>query len=373
MNNRVLIVAEHDLTSKGGIQKNMARITTHLSGEFLFDAVVYTNMSEDEKRKFKCYQNIYCIPCDCDKGKLQKLIENITRPLRIFINANRIIRKGKYGAIHCHDTQKAPIFLWVAKRKGVPIRIMHCHNPITREPEHGIRKLYFDCMRSLVNPCSNVKFGPSRDACISIFRDQADKSFVVNVGLDLSSFDPSKYEKEPKDTIDFIHVGRFTYQKNHEFLLKVFALIRKEIANARLVLIGWGVLEQNIRQEIESLGIQDIVEILPGDSDIPECMSKADYMVFPSRYEGLGRVLIEAQSMGIMCFASDCIPRETDLGLCDYISLNDDPDAWAKHIIQFIKSNSRQSRELNKKLQSAFDINSIVKKFAEIYRGEHCE
>ena len=96
VNNRVLIVAEHDLTSKGGIQKNLADITAFLSGEFLFDAVVYNSMSEDEKKYFKNYQNIYCIPCDCDKGKFRKLIENITRPLRVYIKANQIIQKGKY-------------------------------------------------------------------------------------------------------------------------------------------------------------------------------------------------------------------------------------------------------------------------------------
>lgn len=373
MNNRILMVAEHDLSAKGGIQRNMARITARLSGEFVFDAVVFTNMSEKEKKQFQCYRNIYCIPCDSDKGKLRKLIENITRLIRILINANRIIQRGKYGAIHCHDTTKAPFFLWVAKKKGVPIRIMHCHNPATREPEHGIRKLYFDRVESLVNPCSNVKFGPSKDACISTFKEQADQSFVVNVGLDLSSFNPSRFKQETKDTIDFIHVGRFTYQKNHEFLLKVFALISKKIPNARLTLVGWGELEDTIRKDIEALGIQDIVRMLPGDSDIAECMSKADYMIFPSRYEGLGRALIEAQSMGVMCFASDHIPRETDLGLCDYISLNEDQDAWAKHITRFINDNSKRLRQLNKNNLLNFNVDTIIRTYAEIYRGEHCE
>lgn len=370
MNNQVLIVAEHDLTSKGGIQRNVASVTQRLSGEFIFDAVVFTHMEEEEKRTFSNYRDIYCIPCDQAKGRLFKLLENLTRPLRILYRAAQIIKKNKYDAIHCHDMKKAPILLWAAKKRGVPVRIMHCHNPAEGEPVHGIRKFYFDRIGALVNPCSNVKIGCSRDACDSIFRDQAPKAFVVNDGIDLTYFDPLKFKKGPHDTINFIHVGRFTYQKNHEFLLRVFREINKALPHTRLTLVGWGKLEDQIYRDIASLGLKDVVRLLPGDSDIPECMSRADYMIFPSRYEGLGDVLIEAQSMEIMCFAADCVPRETDLGLCDYLSLDSGSGRWAEYIIRFIESSERAERHLDKEKQAAFDVAVIISTYAAIYRGE---
>lgn len=373
MKKRVLIIAEHDLTSKGGIQQNMQSITTHLSDKYDFDVVVFVNMSEHEKKAFWQYKNIYCVPCNVSGGRIDRLIENILRPFKLSKAARRILNDNQYCAIHCHDTLKAPLFLLESKKKNVPVRIMHCHNPSEKDPVGFFKKKYYRFMESLVNPTTNVKIGCSKDACNSTYKEQSSKSFVVNNEIDLSRFDPSKYESVRYDELNFIHVGRFTHQKNHEFLLNVFHDVHNTFPQSNLTLVGWGELDKDIRKQIDKLGLNDSVAIMPSDSNIPLLMSQANYMIFPSIYEGLGRVLIEAQSMNIMCFASNCIPEETDLGLCDYLSLDSGFEEWAHEIIDFISSGKRKSRAIDKKKQNAFDVNNVIQIYADIYEGVYCE
>lgn len=373
MKKRVLIIAEHDLTSKGGIQQNMQSITTHLVDRYDFDVVVFTDMTEYEKKAFWQYKNIYCVPCDVVDNRIKRIIENVLRPFRIAYVARKLFRENKYSAIHCHDTLKAPLFLLEAKKNNVPIRIMHCHNPSEKDPVGCLKRIYYSFMESLVNPTTNVKIGCSQDACKSTFGVQASKSFVVNNEIDLSRFDPNKFDGVKDNKLNFIHVGRFTHQKNHEFLLNVFRGVYDAFPQSKLTLVGWGVLDKEIREQIDTLGLHDAVTILPPDSNIPLLMSQVNYMIFPSRYEGLGRVLIEAQSMNIMCFASNCIPEETDLGLCDYLDLNSGADSWSRHIVDFISGDVRASREIDKEKQSAFDVNNIIQTYVDIYEGVHCE
>ena len=77
--------------------------------------------------------------------------------------------------------------------------------------------------------------------------------------------------------------------------------------------------------------------------------------------------------MNIMCFASNCIPEETDLGLCDYLDLNSGADSWSRHIVDFISGDVRTSREINKEKQSAFDVKNIIQTYVDIYEGIYCE
>ena len=74
--------------------------------------------------------------------------------------------------------------------------------------------------------------------------------------------------------------------------------------------------------------------MLGNRSDIPEVMNSFDYFVFPSLFEGLGNVLIEAQVWGIPCLVSNMVPREADLGLglLTFRDLTDGAESWAESI-----------------------------------------
>ena len=371
MKKKILSVSEHDLDSKGGIQHVMESIGLRLSDEFDIDAISFKEMTNNEKSIFSYYKNIYCINCDSN-NRIKRIIENIFRPFKLYFSAKRIIQKGKYTAVHVHDTLKGAWFLRAAAKCNVPVRIMHCHNPEVKDPVNFLKRRYSQKMRDWIIKYSNVKIGCSQDACKSIFGEHSFNAFVVNNETDMSIFDLNKYPKMQNDgIIRFIHVGRFTYQKNHEFLIDTFSAIHDKLPNTQLTLVGWGQLEKNIREKIQNLLLTNFVYFKPANSNIAEEMSQADYMIFPSRYEGLGRVLIEAQIMNVMCFASDCVPQETNLGLCDYLPLNKGTAFWAQYIIEFIFNQNKSSKILNNEKVALFDINNIMKIYSDIYNGKY--
>ena len=364
---RILIVTEYNLTSLGGIQKVISDITTRLHKKYIFDAVVFEKMDESQKNRFTQFNEIFCIPCNISSRKgIGRLKECILRPLRIKSALSKIIKKNYYDVIHCHDVLKGGYALEIAYKNDIKIRICQAHNPRVTYHSNILKNCYYNHMKRKIK-YSNVKIGVSELAARSIFNNQ--KYIVIRNGIDLDNFNLGNFvSKKKNDYINFIHVGRFTFQKNHTFLLEVFSLIHNRIKHTSLKLVGWGEDESKIRQYIGDNKLDDCVTLLAGDSDVPKLMSSADYMIFPSRYEGLGIVLLEAQAMNIMCFASDVITSEIkDIGLCEMLPLSLGAAAWANYIIDFINNSKRNHYHLNKDVLNEFNINNVVKKYEDVY------
>ena len=140
----------------------------------------------------------------------------------------------------------------------------------------------------------------------------------------------------PTDAFVIGHVGRFAPQKNHQFLLKIVAEIAQQEPNTRLLLVGTGSLRSDIEQQLDQLGLTDKVIFAGVRSDVPRLMLGAmDVFLFPSFYEGLGLVLIEAQAAGLPCVISDVVPEEADVveSLMKRLSLSHSASKWARVVL----------------------------------------
>lgn len=166
-------------------------------------------------------------------------------------------------------------------------------------------------------------------------------SVVLNNGIDFSKYENAlsgeavrKREGIPKDAFVIGHIGRFGEQKNHKFLVKVFAEIHEKNQNAFLLLIGNGKLQPEIEQQLKELGLEERYKILSHRTDIPDLLNAMDRFVFPSIFEGLGIVLIEAQKAGVACIASDAVPKAAVVSnLVKQLDLNLPADEWADQVI----------------------------------------
>jgi len=170
---------------------------------------------------------------------------------------------------------------------------------------------------------------------------KTDRVTTINNGINLQRFDASLYDREaireelgiPKENYVIGHVGSFTGQKNHKYLLDIYEEYLKKDSNAKLLLIGRGVLKDIVKADIESRGLADKVIILKGRDDIPQLMTAMDVFVMPSKWEGFPITLIEAQSIGLSCVISDVI--NTEVVLTDRIrrvSLEAGTRAWVDAI-----------------------------------------
>jgi glycosyltransferase involved in cell wall biosynthesis len=168
-----------------------------------------------------------------------------------------------------------------------------------------------------------------------LFGNDSRKKILLNA-VDLNKFSIERYGNiRISDT--FIHIGRYDDNKNQKFILDVFYQYKKLKPNALLKLVGYSLINVDYKTElykkVDELKLKDSVEFLPHDSDIPFLMAQSEYMIFPSRSEGLPLVCLEAQAMGVKCFISDSVTKEVDLGLCEFISLNEDSNFWVKRIV----------------------------------------
>lgn len=110
------------------------------------------------------------------------------------------------------------------------------------------------------------------------------------------------------------HVGRFSPEKNHLFLLEVFAGYLRSDPAARLLLVGDGAMQEQIRQRAEALGLGEKV-IFAGRTDrVERYYAAMDVFAMPSVFEGFGLAAAEAQANGLPCVLSDRVPELADIG-----------------------------------------------------------
>lgn len=163
---------------------------------------------------------------------------------------------------------------------------------------------------------------------------------VLNNGIDFSKFNVLESKESIRKELNIDenvylvgHVGRFVPVKNHDLIIDLFYELCKVKDNAHLLLVGSGELRPKIEKKIESMQLSKYVTILEPRTDIPRIMKSLDVFVFPSLFEGLGLVLIEAQRMGIPCVVSDAVPDAAIVSnLVSKMPKNSTPLQWAERL-----------------------------------------
>ena len=198
-----------------------------------------------------------------------------------------------------------------------------------------------------------------------------DNTAVIKNGIDYNRFlnvacDKTEIRKGvgiKPDAFVIGHVGRFSPPKNHDAILAVFEEYHKRNENAVLLLVGQGELKQQFIEKIRDRKLTDSVIILSNRSDIPEINKAMDVFLFPSRWEGFGIALIEAQVAGIPCVASDVVPQTTKISNhVIYESLEASPQTWADDIDRA----TRLQVDLNS-LNHEYDMATEIKKLEALY------
>lgn len=155
------------------------------------------------------------------------------------------------------------------------------------------------------------------------------------------------------------HVGRFNEQKNHDFLIDIFYELHKQEANTHLLLIGKGELEEKIKNKISNLGLDEFVTILPPVPNVNEYYMAMDVFVFPSFFEGMPNVVVEAQATGLPCVISDTITKEANITQnIVYRSINEEILNWTKSIISLFNMPRNDMESIFRKKN--YLINNIV-------------
>ena len=256
-----------------------------------------------------------------------------------------------YRVVHLHSSSKNYMVLKCAKKYGIPVRIAHSHN-IGFLTTSKVQILIGNLFKPLLKYYATDYFACSEDAGRWLFGRKKITVIKNAVDIDKYRYEPikadcmrKKLKLDGKKVVG--HVGRFTHQKNHTFLIDVFKELVELDSDYRLLLIGEGALEEQTKAKAKTYGVENKIIFAGFKTNVEDYMQAMDLFVFPSEFEGLGLVLIEAQAAGLPCYASEkVVPQEAKVSdLLTYIPLEDGPKMWAEQIDKTWKKFKRETPE----------------------------
>lgn len=295
----------------------------------------------------------------------------------------KILRQyGPYDVVHSHIHYYNGYILRLAKHSGVPIRIAHSHLDSRSQEIHAgiMRRLYLKLMKSWIHRYATKGLGCSQEAATDLFGAfwKADSRWqIFHCGIDPSPFqiavDPVAVRAEfgiPKTAFVVGHIGRFSEQKNHRFLIDIFSEVVQRLPNAYLLLVGDGSLRPEIEQRVDQAKLADRVIFAGSRSDVPRLILGAmDVFVMPSFFEGLPVTLIEAQAGNLPMIISNRISEETDVikPLIQRVGLDQPTSVWADAVKNVYGSSRLRVTESSPLEHSPFMIANSIKNLEDIY------
>lgn len=306
-------------------------------------------------------------------GKIYNITSYYKHPLKFIKEMKKIIKENNYNIIHCN--MNSAVFLWpliAAKLAHAKVIIAHSHNASS---DKGILKSVLHAINKNFIPLfANTYFACSKKAGEWFYSKKIiknNKFYIINNAINIENFkfdittrkDTRKKLKIEDDVTVLCHVGRFTKQKNHIFLINFYKKIHELNPKTKLLLIGNGPLLENAKKLVKELKLDNYVEFLGQRNDVNEIMCASDIFVLPSLYEGLPLVGVEAQASGLKCYMSENITKEVKL-LNDTEFLPLTVDEWKK-IANYKNKKNRNECYLQCK---KFDIKVCAEELFEIYK-----
>lgn len=296
----------------------------------------------------------------------------------LWSNLSGILReRGPFAAVHSHVYFYSGAVLLNARLHGVPVRLAHAHNAFSGQTYTFRRRCYEALARRLILWNATGMFGCSETACRYVFGKDCmgdRRCRVIHNGFPVEdyAFDQAgrdrvraQYRLEGRFVVG--HVGWLEHSKNHAQLVEQFAAIRAKRKDAALLLVGRGSLMESILRKCEDLGIADSVVFAGAQKDTPAYYSAMDVFLFPSLYEGLGTVLVEAQANGLPCVTSaDVVPEEVNVtGNVTFVPLEAPAETWAD-VALGLPERSRD-RTWNAKVAESYGAGKIAAELSRIY------
>lgn len=322
----------------------------------------------------------YDMPCFYDGeiaslgGRVYKLsvrqdnnLPRYLRALRRFFAAH-----PEYRVLHGHYSGFGMFYNPAARRAGITVRAGHSHNT---GYEKGLVGFLDRCMSFFFVYGLTDRFACGQQAGQVLYRGRP-FVFLPN-GVDAAAFLPDAAARArvraelglgPNDLL-FGHIGRFTAQKNHAFLLDIFAELCRRQPRAALVLLGDGPLLDETRERAAALGLGGRVHFAGLQRDTRAYYSAMDAFLLPSLFEGLPVVLVEAQAAGLPCFVSDTVdPTAAFCGGVRFLPLGS-ADIWADAVLA--APPARNQNALAETRAAGYDIVKTAAVLQKFYLSAH--
>lgn len=372
-NNKIKVAIVMGKFTSGGIKSVITNYYSNVDrNKISFDLLIDNNSPIDD------YSEIEAIG-----GRVCK-ISTLSNPFKYISQIYKLSKENKYDIIHGYVNALNVFSMFAGKMAGVPVRI--AENLSSAHP--GEKKTI---VKNILKPFSKI-FPTDLAACSKscgewLYGKKDIESGKVRIFNNAISLKKYTYDKELRENVrnslglsdeNFVigHIGRYQYQKNHNFLIDIFDEVYKRDKNSRLLLVGYGDLKEEIFNKINSLGLTDAVIDMGATENIAGLYNAMDVFVLPSFYEGLPVVGIEAQATGLPCVFSTEVTKETGvIPDTKFVELSENKGKWADEILK-IRDNYKRANTENYIIDAGFDIETEGRKLQDYYFdliSKHCK
>lgn len=353
----------------GGLDRNgtetfIMNVYRHIDRKLLqFDFLLFTQSTEGYYSEAESMgAKIFRLPAR------RKGLINYCKSLYAFFRTHA----SEYEGIHFSACSLTTIFPIVcAKLFNIPIRIVHAHST-SWEGIHNY--ILHHINRTVISFWATDFLACSSEAAKWFYPIWIRKySIIIKNGIETEKYAYNRsvraeVRKELSITNSFAigHVGRFSWVKNHVFLLDLLQAILPLVPNAKLILVGDGEFRESIEVQSQEMGINSHILFLGYRTDVERLMQAFDCFVLPSHYEALPFVLLEAQCSGLKVLASDVVSPEAKVTDNIYFAnLHRNINDWVNILQQFVHYD-RQDKTAEIKLKG-YSTTVMVNDLMQLY------
>jgi glycosyltransferase involved in cell wall biosynthesis len=206
------------------------------------------------------------------------------------------------------------------------------------------------------------------------------KSSCMYNGVDLKNFYPNnKARKEIREIYNiadnefiFLNVGRLTLAKDQKNLIEAFSLVSKEQKNIRLIIVGKGELEQELKNFVVQKNVSNLVIFAGNIKNVQDYYNASDVFILSSAWEGFAIVIAEAMACALPIITTDAggtrevlnnkqfiVQIRNSLALCSKM----------KYMCSLTNEERKQIGSKNLNRSKLFNIDSITNKWLNIYEA----
>ena len=292
-----------------------------------------------------------------------------------------LLTHGNFSVVHSHVHYFSGFLLRLAAKAGTPCRIAHFRTTndgkgtsLWRQARNLVLKHWIDAYATQILGVSRAAL----DASLGADWNSDPRCKVIYNGIDCG---PGGIERDSENVRNefaiptvatlLIHVGRWSPEKNHDRLLRVFSSFVKRVPNSYLLLVGAKSepVISGVRKLVRELDLEGHAIECGSRSDVKRLLMASDLMICPSMREGLPGAVLEAAAVGTPALTSDIAPM---LEVSQYLpirtmSLLDSNEAWSAASVDLCQDSTLQSRLIRAFAASPFTMRASVAAFRQVY------
>lgn len=359
---KILLIGITDIY--GGVGRMMFDFCKNADKKLIrFDFLFYQEISEEEQKQI-----------DLQGSSFFQIPRYSRHPILFYKSIKKFFETHQYDIVHIHASTAMLIMyalpIWKSKNTKI---IYHSHSSLV---DGLVNKLLHKVFRRIVVKYADCRIAVSKAAAQFMYgKRKVSDTIILKNGIDTQHFkfdvnvrEEVRRELGIQDKYVIGHIGRFSYAKNHPFVVSIFEQLHKVDFNTKLLLVGSGECEDEIREIVREKGLVEDVIFYGTSKNVERLLCAMDCFILPSIYEGLPLVALEAQANGLPVLASVDIPKETNASsFYTALSINDSLEIWVKEVAAAKSRKVNRQKGYQEVALKGYDITEATQKLVKIY------